>query len=202
MTELKRMEKHNEKEQTAVFSLSGEDCFVYTKLFTMVFKWGWVNSFTALLLVLSMVCGCGYSTKSLIIRDVETIYVPIFENNTFRRDLEFDLTKAVKDEVLSKTRLRIVKKDEADTVLYGVISDLNETILTQNTGDNIVENQIALLVDFKLIDRRTGKTLVERKQINQLAEFVIARGETLDSAYEEGITDMAETIVNLIEEKW
>ena len=49
---------------------------------------------------------------------------------------------------------------------------------------------------------RTGKTLVEKKEINQLAEFVVARGETLDSAYEEGITDMAETIVNLIEEKW
>ena len=191
MTELKHMEKYKEKEQTVVLSLAGEDHLVYDKLFTTVCKRGWVNSLAALLLILTMVCGCGYSTKSLIIRDVKTIYVPIFENNTFRRDLEFDLTKAVKDEVLSKTRLRIVKKDDADTVLYGTISSLNETILTQNTGDNIVENQIALLVDFKLVDMRTGKTLVEKKEINQLAEFVVARGETLDSAYEEGITDMA-----------
>ena len=202
MTELKHMEKYKEKEQTVVFSLGRKEHFVYSKLFALVFKREWVYSLAALLFVLTMVCGCGYSTKSLIIRDVETIYVPIFENNTFRRDLEFDLTKAVKDEVLSKTSLRIVKKDDADTVLYGTVNSLNEAILTQNTGDNIVENQIALFVDFKLIDMRTGKTLVERKDISQLAEYVIARGETLDSAYEEGITDMAETIVNLIEEKW
>ncbi|MDR4499490.1 MAG: LPS assembly lipoprotein LptE [Candidatus Scalindua sp.] len=196
------MEKYKEKEQTVVFSSGRKEHFVYSKLFAMVFKSVWVYSLAALLFVLIMVCGCGYSTKSLIIRDVETIYVPVFENNTFRRDLEFDLTKAVKDEVLSKTSLRIVKKDDADTVLYGTINNLNEAILTQNTGDNIVENQITLFVDFKLIDMRTGKTLVERKDISQLAEYVIARGETLDSAYEEGVTDMAETIVNLIEEKW
>ncbi len=157
---------------------------------------------TALLLVFVAVCGCGYSMKSLMIRDIDTIYIPIFENETFRRDLEFGLTKELKDEVLSKTNLRIVDRDIADTVLSGVIEEVQETILTQNTADNIVENQITLSVDFKLIESSTGRILVEKEKVRRRAEFVISRGETILSAYEEVLADLAETIVNLIEEKW
>lgn len=157
---------------------------------------------TGLLLMIVAVCGCGYSMKSLMIRDVDTIYIPIFENETFRRDLEFGLTKELKDEVLSMTRLRIVNKDSADTILSGIIREVQETILTQNTEDNIVENQITLFVDFKLVERSTDRILVHKERVLQRAEFIISRGETILSAYEEVLADMAETIVNLIEEKW
>ncbi|GJQ58085.1 MAG: hypothetical protein D8M57_07225 [Candidatus Scalindua sp. AMX11] len=157
---------------------------------------------TGLLLVIVTVCGCGYTTKSLMIRDIDTIYIPIFDNETFRRDLEFGLTKELKDEVLSKTRLRIVHKDIADTILSGIIREVQETILIQNTADNIVENQITIYVDFKLVERGTDRILVEKKRVPQQAEFIISRGETILSAYEEVVADMAETIINLIEEKW
>lgn len=140
--------------------------------------------------------------KSLMIRDINTIYIPIFENETFRRDLEFGLTKELKDAVLSRTGLRIVNKDNADTILSGIIKEIQEMFLTQNTDDNIVEDQITLIVDFKLVERSTGRILVQRQSVAQRAEFIIGRGETILSAYEEVLADMAETIVNLIEEKW
>ncbi len=157
---------------------------------------------SGLILALILVYGCGYSNKSLISRNINSIYIPIFDNTTFRRGIEFDLTKAVKNEIMSKTNLRIVDKESADTVLHGTVSNFKEAVLTLDITDNIVESRVTLFVDFKLIDKRTSRTLVEENGISQSAEFIVRRGETLDSATEEGILDIAEIIVMRLEEKW
>ncbi len=153
-------------------------------------------------LVVALTCGCGYSTRSLISRDISSIHIPIFENNTFRRGIEFDLTKAVKNEVMSKTNLRIASKDYADTILRGTVKDFTERIITHGFRDSVVEAQVTLFVEIKLVDRRTGRTLVDEKGIKQTTEYIVRRGETLESASEEGIVDLAETIVNHLAEKW
>ncbi len=157
---------------------------------------------SGLILALLLVYGCGYSNKSLISRNINSIYIPIFDNTTFRRGIEFDLTKAVKNEIMSKTYLRIVDKENADSVLHGTIKDFKEVVLAGDITDNIVESRVMLYVDLKLIDNRTGRILGVVNGIRQKAEFIVRRGETLDSATEEGILDIAETIVMRLEEKW
>ncbi len=161
-----------------------------------------LNCLTGFVIVFVLTYGCGYSTRSLNIRNVNSIYIPIFDNTTFRRGIEFDLTKAVKEEVMSKTNLRIVNKDDADTILYGTIKDFKEGVLTQDFTDNIVESRVILFADIKLINKRTDRTLIDKRNISQTTEFIVNRGETLDSATEEGVVDLAETIVNLLGEKW
>jgi hypothetical protein len=141
---------------------------------------------TGIVVLFLLISGCGYTTKSLISRKINSIYIPIFENNTFRRGLEFDLTNAVKDEIMSKTKLRIAKKDSADTILTGKITKVTEGMLT----------------DIKLVDRRTGRTLIEEKGLKRSAEFVVSRGENIKSASQESLTDLAEIIVSQLEEKW
>ncbi len=153
-------------------------------------------------LLVTLMCGCGYSTRSLISRNINSIHIPIFENDTFRRGIEFDLTKAVKNEVMSKTNLRIASKDHADNILHGTVKDFTERIITHGFRDSVVEAQMTLFVDIQLVDRRTGRTLIDKKGINQATGDIVRRGETLESAIEEGIVDMAETIVNLLAEKW
>ena len=162
---------------------------------------------TCLIIVFAMISGCGYSSKSLISRNINSIYIPIFDNSTFRRGLEFDLTKAVKNEIMSSTNLRIVQKESADTILYGKINrgninSVTEQVLTQNRRDDIVESRLTIFVDIKLEDRRTGRALVEERGLFRSAEFVVNRGENLNSAAEEAIIRLAETIVRHLEEKW
>ena len=161
-----------------------------------------LSLFIGFMLMLFLVYGCGYSNKSLVVRNVESIYIPIFENDTFRRGLEFGITKAVKDEIMSKTNLRIVDKDSADTHLTGTLKDVVESVLTRDIRDSIVESRVILIVDIKLVDRRTGRVLVDKRHIRQEAEFIVKRGETVDSAYDEGFVNLAEVIVNSLEEKW
>jgi hypothetical protein len=153
-------------------------------------------------LVVALMCGCGYSTRSLISRDISSIHIPIFENDTFRRGIEFDLTKAVKNEVMSKTNLRIASKDNADTILHGTVKEFKEGIITHGFRDSVVEARMTLFVDITLVDRRTDRTLLDKKGISQTIEYIVRRGETLESASEEGVVDLAETIVNLLAKKW
>ncbi len=57
-------------------------------------------------------------------------------------------------------------------------------------------------VDIKLEDRRTGRALVEESGLFRSAEFVVNRGENINSAAEEDIARLAETIVTRLEENW
>jgi hypothetical protein len=178
-----------------------------TKIKQQIIRTGLSNRFsirqlTCIVVLFALMSGCGYTTKSLISRKINSIYIPIFENDTFRRGFEFDLTTAVKDEIMSKTKLRIAKKDNADTILTGKIMKVTEGMLSSNVRDNIVESRITISVDIKLVDRRTGRTLVEKKGLKRSAEFVVSRGENIKTASQEGLADLAEMIVSQLEEKW
>ncbi len=157
---------------------------------------------TYIIVFFALISGCGYSNKSLISRKINSIYIPIFENETFRKSLEFDLTNAVKDEIMSNTKLRIAKKDSADTILTGKIQKVTESMLSSNVEDNIVEGRVTIYVDIKLVDRRTGRTLIEEKNVKQSAEYIVKRGENIKTASRESLDLLAETIVGHLEEKW
>ena len=150
----------------------------------------------------ALISGCGYTTKSLISRKINSIYIPIFENDTFRRGLEFDLTSALKDEIMSNTKLRILQKDSADTILTGRIIKVTEGMLSSNVEDNIVESRVTISVHIKLVDRRTGRTLVEEKDLKQSAEFIVKRGENIKTASQESLVLLAKEIIFHLEEKW
>ena len=157
---------------------------------------------TCIVVLFALISGCGYTTKPLISRKINSIYIPIFENDTFRRGLEFDLTNAVKEEIMSKTKLRIVQKDNADTILTGKIKKVTESMLSSNAEDNIVESRVSIYVDIKLVDRRTGRTLIEEKNLKKSAEFIVKRGENIKTASQESLDGLAEIIVYQLEEKW
>jgi hypothetical protein len=150
----------------------------------------------------ALISGCGYTTKSLISRKINSIYIPIFENDTFRRGLEFDLTSALKDEIMSNTKLRILQKDSADTILTGRIIKVTEGMISSNVEDNIVESRVTISVYIKLVDRRTGRTLVEEENLKQSAEFIVKRGENINTASKESLVLLAKEIIFHLEEKW
>ncbi len=157
---------------------------------------------TCIIVLFALISGCGYTTKSLISRNVNSIYIPIFENDTFRRGLEFDLTTALKDEIMTKTKLRIVQQEDADTILSGKIAKVTENMLSTNFADNLIESRVTIFVDIELVDRRTGRTLLAVDGLKNSAEFIINRGENINSASQEGLKGLAEKIVFQLEEKW
>ncbi|MDR4507829.1 MAG: LPS assembly lipoprotein LptE [Candidatus Brocadiaceae bacterium] len=155
-----------------------------------------------LLLFVFLIVGCGYSAKSLLSSNVSSISIPIFENVTFRRGYEFELTKAVRDQILLRTNLRIVDKEEASSLLLGKITSVSENVLIENTRDDIVESRVFIEIEIDWIDMRTGRSILKRRGIRKPAEFIVLRDETLTSASNEAFVNIAHSIVEAMEEDW
>lgn len=158
----------------------------------------WLGLFTASLLL----AACGYTSRSQLRQNVNTIYIPIFDNLTYRRGLEFDLTNSLKNEILFRTRLKIVDKDHADSILSGSITDVKKLVLLEDPRANLVEAAMTIIIDFSWVDLRTGRTIVNKKNVTQQAEFLAKRKENEETAEREAFVDLAEKIIALMEENW
>lgn len=160
-------------------------------------------STVAILLVLSILLGsCGYSSKAVLRSNVRSIYVPIFDNKTFRRGYEFDLTKSVRDQIILRTGLDIVDRDEADSILYGKITNVVEGVIVGDFTDNIVESRMTIFVDIRWVDTRTGRTIVERRDIARAAEFIVPRNETASTSGKEAFVGIAYGIIEAMGDEW
>ncbi len=151
---------------------------------------------------LAAVAGCGYSARPMTRTDVRTVYVPVFENRTFRRGLEFDLTRSLVDKINQKTNLKIADKDVADTILRGEIVEVRQREVIRNAPMKPVEDRVVVYASVTWLDRRTNQVLMQKQNIQSPAEFIVARRQDFTSAAKEAMSDLAEKIVNLMEEPW
>jgi hypothetical protein len=102
----------------------------------------------------------GYSTVPNYDPNIRTVYVPIFQNKSFRRGLEFELTQAVIQQIEQKTPFKVVHScDCADTELIGTIVGYTKGILNRNQQNEVREAQTLLTVEVLWRDRRTGEIL-------------------------------------------
>jgi hypothetical protein len=101
-----------------------------------------------------------YTTRPNYDTSIHTVRVPIFENVTLRRGLEFDLTRAVIREIEAKSPYKVVSAGcAADTELKGRIVTLNKNLLNRNQLNEVLEAETILSVEIVWRDLRTGEIL-------------------------------------------
>ena len=162
------------------------------------------------LMPLMTLTGCGYSVNSDFRQDIKTVAVPIFENDTNRRGLEFQLTELVQKEITKRAQYRLAKGLEADTRLTGKIVGFRKDVLGETAQDDPRELQISLMVKVRWEDLRTGQLLAEQEmplspdQISMTAqsEFAPELGQSLATALDDEMRTTARKIVNLMETPW
>jgi len=159
------------------------------------------------------ISGCsGYQIgyRSLYPADVRTVYVPVFESNSFRRNLGERLTEAVVKEIELKTPYKVVGDPNADSVLTGKIANDTKRALVIAPTDELREIEVNLMVTVRWIDRR-GDVLRPAQSIplpssladvSQAASLVPEVGQSVATAQQQAIDRMAEQIVALMESPW
>lgn len=99
----------------------------------------------------------GYTTAPTYDCDIRTVYVPIFDNVSFRRGLEFDLTRAVVREIEAKTPYKVVNcRDKADTELIGKIVGRRKQLINVNQLGETRDAEVVLAVELQWNDLRPG----------------------------------------------
>jgi len=150
--------------------------------------------------VLALSPGCLSMHRGDIYRsDLDQVFVAYFDNATFYRDLQFQLTEQVVSEILSSPGLRLPSKDDAEVVLTGTLLDVRQSVLAEDPTQQPVLNSVTLTVEVRVADIRSGQIL-RTGRLSQTGQFVPAQGEDLSTAQDEAMSYLARDIVRLLEE--
>ena len=145
----------------------------------------------------------GYQWRSLYRDDVRTFAVPIFSNRSFRRGVEFQLSKAVVNQLEAHAPYKVVPRERADTILEGEITDIFVRTYSQSPHTAIPQEQLYLVrVNFTWRDLRTGKILVERRRFEQSASYYPTLGEGQFVGSQENVERLALAIVQELQADW
>jgi len=149
--------------------------------------------------------GCsGYSNTSLYPQGVGTVYVEMFDNQSFRRGIEYELTDALAKRIEAQTPYKIVtSRDRADTIISGQIVQANESVLTteRQIGRGLEKNvELRAVVSWKNL--RTGELLIDNKTVNASASFSEWQSQSFAYASTLAANSLAERIVELMEAGW
>jgi hypothetical protein len=158
------------------------------------------------------VAGCaGYNIgpDAMFPNDVRTVYVPIFESDSLRRNLGEWLTEAVKKEIERRTPYKVVNSPNADSVLSGRIVSDNKRVVVETRNDDPRETEITMNVLVRWVNRR-GHTVGENGAVNLPPEVLVTAaastlpevGQSITTAQQEAIQRLAVQIVELMETPW
>ncbi len=168
----------------------------------------------------------GYTTRPNYDLNIQSVRVPVFQNRTLRRGLEFDLTSAVVREIKKSTPFRVVGDAEcADTELTGTIVTFNKLLLNRNQLNEVREAETTLGVEVVWRDLRSGEVLSKPPRglvptpapqqplpgepppvppflVTSRGDFIPELGESLTTAQKENVDRLAVQIVAMMETPW
>ncbi len=157
--------------------------------------------------------GClGYriGAESLYPVSIRTVYVPVFESDSFRRNLGERLTEAVIKEIELKTPYKVTGDSNADSILAGRITHETKRVLVLNRYHDPRESEVSLQVEVRWLDRQNNLIREaaaiplpdEVATLRETALLVPEAGHSVATAQQQAIHRLAEQIVSMMEAPW
>ncbi|BBO31740.1 LPS assembly lipoprotein LptE [Lacipirellula parvula] len=148
--------------------------------------------------------------ETLYAPDVTTVYVPMIESDSFRRDLGERLTEAVIKEIELKTPYKVVGTPDADSVLVAKLQGERKLLEFENQNDDPRALEYALTANVTWLNRRRQPLApmnaiplpADLVSITQTATMLPEPGQSDASAQQQAIQRLAEQIVATMEEPW
>jgi hypothetical protein len=172
-----------------------------------------LNPILHVAIALVTIAGCaGYQVGagSLYAPDVTTVYVPMIESDSYRRDLGERLTEAVVKEIELKTPYKVVGTPDADSILSArLIRDTRRT-LSENAFDDPRVSETELVAEVTWLNRRRQpiapvQTLVlppDLVVIQQTSTLIPEVGQSVATSQQQAIERLAQQIVSTMEMPW
>jgi len=149
-------------------------------------------------------CAGGYSSESLFPEQVSSVYVEMFDNKSFRRGVEYNLTDALAKRIEAATPYKIISnREQADTVMSGQIMSVGESVLSyeRQTG-RPMEKQVELRAIVSWKNLKTGELLIDNQSVSTSASYSEWQNQGFDYASTLAANNLAKKIVELMEKKW
>ncbi len=149
-------------------------------------------------------------SDSLYAPDVQTVYVPMIESDSFRRDLGERLSEAVAKEIELKTPFKVVGTPEADSILATRLVSDTKRVIVENANDDPRVLELNMVAEVTWLNRRREPlrlptTLIlppELLPFNQTAAMIAEGGQSIATSQQQAIERLAQQIVSTMEEQW
>ncbi len=164
-----------------------------------------------LLIIISLVLfgvSCGYSlrgTGSSLPPHIQTINVPMFENNTTRFQLDLKLTESVRDELTARGKVEVSpERTGADAVLIGEITAF--TVNPIGFGQDATASSYNIVVVAKIVlrDLVNNRVLFSNPYFSYQQSYDVPDGTDFESVQQAAIDAIAvkfarTLVINLLE---
>lgn len=157
--------------------------------------------------------GCAayrFGSASLYPPDIQTVYVPMFQSNSFRRNLSELLTEEVCKQIELTTPYKVVGSPDADSVLNCKLINDTKRVLIEDAEDQPRETEINMAVEVQWVNRRgdllQNATATPQPQdlavLNAPGTLVPEYGQSVSTAQLQSIQRLARQIVSMMEMPW
>lgn len=150
--------------------------------------------------------GCHFyqvGNQEMYCANVQTVYVEMFESDSFRKFLGQRLTEAVVKEIELNTPMRITERSLAQSILRGRLIRDRKRVLTETINDDPRDIQVDFLLEVTWTDP-AGNPLMTRQvlRLDRAVDFIPEGGPSLTTAEQELINRLARQIVQQMEMPW
>ncbi|MCJ7729248.1 MAG: LPS assembly lipoprotein LptE, partial [Sedimentisphaerales bacterium] len=144
------------------------------------------------------------SNESLFPQDVNTVCLEMFDNRTFRRGAEYELSDALAKRIEADTPYKIVSSaNRADTVMNGQIVSITESALSlERELGRVLEKEVEVRAVVNWKNLKTGELLIANQQVNASATYSTFQKQDFSYASSLAANNLARKIVELMEKKW
>ena len=118
------------------------------------------------LLSLALLAGCqSYTWTSHVPKDMRTVSVPTFRNETEVVELGAITTRQILREFQREGTFKIASADDAVVEIQGVLKSTPTHLLTYKRGQSLraYEQRLQLNAEVSLVDKRSGKVLIDNR---------------------------------------
>jgi hypothetical protein len=162
------------------------------------------------LLCLSGCIGYHVGTNSLYAPDVATVYVPMIESDSYRRDLGERLTEAVIKEIELKTPYKVVSTPNADSILTARLQQDTRRRVIQNGFSDPRVSETELRAEVNWLNRRRLPIVpaqaipipAELVAFSQTSNLIPEAGQSVATSQQQAIQRLAQQIVGTMEAPW
>mgnify|MGYP002621626548 CR=1 FL=1 len=165
------------------------------------------------LLAITCSAGCAayrFGAASLYPPDIQTVYVPVFESDSFRRNFGELVTEAVIKEIERVTPYKVVGTPDADSVLTAKITSDTKRVLIEDPFDQPRETEINLAIEVRWVNRRgdlidkatTVPAPEDAALLTSPGTLVPEFGQSVSTAQLQAIQRVATKVVAMMEVPW
>ena len=170
------------------------------------------------IVMLVFLCGCGYTTHSVLPSGETTIYVDNFVNKidttreisnenvyfAYRPGMETDITRAVINKFVIDGNYEIKDEKNAHFLLKGKLVNFRREPLRYDANENVIEYRLYIAVDIELYDLEKGSVVWRENNFAGESTYrttgQFAKSES--AAITDGIKDLARRIIERTVENW